>query len=78
MLIENLNQEQLAMIRSSVGPIQSMILHLDDVDVSKGSGQIGPTSKCIWTTDRRRITFDLVQGGGFIGSIGNEPDPDCP
>lgn len=74
---EPLTQGTVDMIARSVTPIQRMVLRLHEVDLTKGTGILPEMRKCIWTTDNRRITFTMIPGGGLMGSISNEPDPEA-
>jgi hypothetical protein len=55
--------------------LAAMVVELGKVDLDKGAGVISDKSKCLWTTDGKRITFSLVTGGGFIATQSKEPDP---
>jgi len=72
-----ITDDQLEMIARSLGPIQSMMLHIGDVDIQAGAGIINDHCKCLWTKDGRRITLG-VQYGGFVGSITDQSDPARP
>ena len=68
---------QLRMIAYSLGPIQSMVLRLGEVDLTAGAGIIDDRCKCLWTRDGRRITFRF-EFGGFVGDLSNQVDPAKP
>lgn len=74
---ETVTDDVVAMIARSLGPIQSMILRIGQVDTAAGCGVINKTTKCLWTKDRRRIVLS-VSFGLFIGSVSEQPDPACP
>lgn len=83
MKIEPVTIEQIKALRQAVvrthSPMAYMLTGLGDVDLSKGRGVLEGTARCLWTTDRRRITVSgLTDGGAFIIAVSKDPDPECP
>ena len=72
-----LTAEEVDLVRRTLGPVQCMVLGLGHVDVSFGQARLGPSEKCIWLEDGRRVTISLVEGGGYIASVSTEPDPEA-
>lgn len=75
---EPVTQAQIRMIGTHLGPIQSMVVRLGEVDISRGAGIVSKRAKCLWTKDGRRITFEILPGGGFMAGISEKPDPAAP
>lgn len=71
---EPVDRGTVAMLGQQLG-LAAIVVELGKVDLSKGAGVLGDNSKCLWTTDGKRITFSLVTGGGFIASQSKEKDP---
>lgn len=82
MKIEPVSKPQLAALARTLGGLQAAVLRLHDVDLSKGRGvpdDGGPNFTCyLWTHDRHRITITTCLDGALIGSVGKEPDVECP
>ena len=76
--IEPLSPAQLRMIAGALGPIQSMVVRLGEVDPSRGAGIVNDRAKCVWTRQGRRITFEVLPGGGYVAGISTTPDPAAP
>lgn len=76
--LEPVTQAQLKSLMRAIGPLHSTILELGQADLSKGRGVLEGNSRCLWTKDGRRITLTPTSDGGFVGSCGKTPDPQCP
>lgn len=76
--IEPVTRDQLKSLMRALEPLQSIILQLGAVDLAKGRGVLEGNSRCLWTKDGRRITLTPTSDGGFVGSCGRTPDPECP
>lgn len=74
---EPVTQEIIQGLARTLGPIQSMVCNLGEVDVSRGAGVLDKTTKCLWTQNGRRIEIGLIPGG-YIASCSKEPDPLAP
>ncbi len=78
MKIEPVDQAQVDALIRAVGPTAAMVASLFDVDLSRGRGVLDGNSRCLWTAKGRRITVEVLTGGGFCVSCGKQPDPDVP
>ncbi len=78
MELESIDRKTLQSIAKAIGSVSAMVCRLPETDISRGCGVLGPKSKCLWTKDGHRITFEMIQGGGFIASCSKVPDPEAP
>lgn len=78
MNIEPVTQKAVEHLRRAMSPMAAMVIDLDKVDLSKGRGVLKGNDRCLWTTDKRRITICLCDDGGLVASVGKEPDMECP
>jgi len=65
-------------IRQAFPGIQGMVMRVNDIDPSRGTGIIDDETKCVWTTGGHRITMSGKVGGARIGTCSKEPDPMAP
>ena len=65
---------QVDAIKRVLGNAATIVVSLNDVDVTRGEATLSPSSKCLWTKRGHRITFSM-SGGGIVGSCSNERDP---
>jgi hypothetical protein len=63
MKTESFTIAQLNALKRLLGGMQSLILRLDDVDITKGRGILAGYDRCVWTFDGCRITIGLIHGG---------------
>lgn len=75
---EPLKQETLEMISRVIGPVASMTAGLPEADIRRGAGVIDYHTKCVWTKDGHRITFEMLVGGGMLTSKSKFPDANAP
>lgn len=82
MLIEPITQKAVDSLTRVLGGLQSMILQIAEVDLSKGRGVLeskdGNDVRCLWTKDGHRITITICRDGSVIGTCSKTPDPQCP
>jgi hypothetical protein len=71
---EPLGKPDVTMIIRSVGPSAAMILGLEKTDLKAGVGILGPSKKCIWLKDGRRVTLS-IGGGAMVASATKIADP---
>lgn len=77
MRVEPVTQARVDAIKRALGPAATALARLYDVDVTRGSGVLSATSKCLWLKDSRRVTF-ILSNGALIGVVSKEPDPFAP
>jgi hypothetical protein len=77
MTYEPLDRSTVRMISATLGPIQSMVVGLGNVNLHAGVGVVGPNEKCVWDMEGRRITFTALPKGGYIAGRSNERDEEC-
>jgi hypothetical protein len=80
---EPLTQETVTMIAGAIGPAAAMVCDLGNADIRRGTGVIDNKTKCIWTKDGYRITFEGIVGEGIVGggvitSKSKFPDANAP
>lgn len=63
---EELPDNILAAIKSSVTGISAVIVGVDKIDQDAGAGVFEGGGKCVWTTDGKRITINFGGGAGLI------------
>lgn len=76
--VEPITREKIAEIKRQLPGLTAMICRIADADHRRGCGVLGERSKCLWTSDGRRITFELIPSGGFIAACSKDPDPHAP
>jgi hypothetical protein len=77
MTYEPLTRATVRRISATLGPIQSMVVGLGNVNLRAGAGVVGPNEKCVWDGKGRRITFTVLPMGGYIAGRSNERDQEC-
>jgi len=77
---EKITKEQVLQLAKILG-IGAILLDLGNTDLSRGrsvykkDGQMGAL---LWTKDGKRMNICQISGGGFIATMGKEPDPERP
>lgn len=71
---ESLTGDQLRTISRSFTAIQTAVLGVGNIDLSKGAGVISSNTKCVWRTDGCRITMSF-SGSALTASASKEADP---
>jgi hypothetical protein len=72
---ESMDKKTLNKLVLAIGPLAAMVAGLGRVDVEKGAGVIDDRTKCIWTTEGNRVTFSLIEGGGYTAAVSKAVDP---
>lgn len=66
-----------AMLVATLGALQARVLELGKLD-RRYEGKLTGGGRCVWLTDGRRVEFEAIGDGGFIGALSKEPDPAYP
>lgn len=73
---EPITPEIIGMIARNIG-LGAIVLDLGKTDYTRGA-MTTKDGKCFWLTNGCRVDISMTYGGGLVGSVTKEADPNLP
>ncbi len=74
---EKLSIFEHAFIKTNLGPVQSAICRINEIDRTRGKARI-PNGRCFWLRTGERVSIQKIDDGGHVAAVSSTPDPTAP